>query len=84
MASIIGSLLGLDAPKHKVTERVSLKDIEGQFRSMSDSAQGVVQGSKTTALASAVLGGIVLAACLYFLGRRKGRRRSSVLEIRRV
>jgi hypothetical protein len=84
MASIIGSLLGLDAPKHRRSERVSLKDIEGQFRSITDSAQGALETSKTTALATAALGGIVLAACLYLLGRRRGRKRSSVLEIRRV
>ncbi len=65
-------------------ERISLDDIEGQLRSLGGTAQSVVAESRTTALAAAVAGGALAVASVYFLGRRRGRRRSTVLEIRRV
>ncbi|HVC25550.1 MAG TPA: hypothetical protein VND23_07325 [Acidimicrobiales bacterium] len=65
-------------------ERISLDDIEGQLRSLGGTAQAVVAESRTTALAAAVVGGALAVASVYLLGRRRGRRRSTVLEIRRV
>jgi membrane protein DedA with SNARE-associated domain len=66
------------------TGRISLDDIESQLRSLGGSAQAVVAESKTTATAAAVVGAVVTVASVYFLGRRRGRRRSTELEIRRV
>lgn len=68
----------------KTSERISLGDIEGQFRSLTGSAQAAVAESKTTAVAVAAVGGILTVASVYLLGRRRGRRRATVLEIRRV
>lgn len=65
-------------------ERISLDDIEGQLRSLGGTAQAVVAESRTTAFAAAVVGGALAVASVYLLGRRRGRRRSTVLEIRRV
>ncbi|MDA8290979.1 MAG: hypothetical protein M0Z33_04765 [Actinomycetota bacterium] len=64
--------------------RVSLGDIEAQLRSLGGSAQAAVAGSRTTALGAAVVGGALAVASVYLLGRRRGRRRATVLEIRRV
>lgn len=65
-------------------ERISLADVEQQFRSLGGSAQSVVAQSRTTATAVALAGGVLTVASVYFLGRRRGRRRATVLEIRRV
>jgi hypothetical protein len=65
-------------------ERISLSDIEHQLRSLGGSAQAVVSESKTTATAAAAVGGVLALAGVYVLGRRRGRRRATVLEIRRV
>jgi hypothetical protein len=65
-------------------ERVTLGDIEQQLRSLGGSAQAIVAESKTTALAAAVGGGVLALAAVYRLGRRRGRKRATVLEIRRV
>jgi membrane protein DedA with SNARE-associated domain len=67
-----------------VPERISLGDIEGQLRSLGGSAHAVVSESKTTASAAAAVGGVLAVALVYLLGRRRGRRRATVLEIRRV
>ncbi|HVC25467.1 MAG TPA: hypothetical protein VND23_06910 [Acidimicrobiales bacterium] len=71
-------------PTRGAGERIALGDIEGQLRSLGGSAHAAVTESKTTALAAAVVGGALTVASVYFLGRRRGRRRSTVLEIRRV
>ncbi len=65
-------------------ERVSLSDVERQLRSLGGSAQSVVGQSRTTVTAAAVAGGVLAVASVYLLGRRRGRRRATVLEIRRV
>jgi hypothetical protein len=65
-------------------DRISIGDIESQLRSLGGSAQAVVSESKTTATAAAAVGGVLAVAGVYLLGRRRGRRRATVLEIRRV
>ncbi len=62
--------------------RVSLAEVERQLRDLLG-ANGVA----TTKIAAVAAGATALAvgfASVYLLGRHKGRRRASVLEIRRV
>jgi hypothetical protein len=66
------------------SEPVSRDDIEAKLRQIQGSAETTgesVKGIAVAAGATVVVGVVVLA---YFLGRRKGRRRSTVVEIRRV
>ena len=65
-------------------ERISLADIENQLRSLGGSAQSVVAESKTTATAAGAVGAVLALAGVFLLGRRRGRKRATVLEIRRV
>jgi hypothetical protein len=64
-------------------DRVSLSEIESRLRSLGTSAQQVVSDSKQNAVAAALIGGAAVVASAYLHGRRRGRRRASVLEIRR-
>jgi hypothetical protein len=64
--------------------RISLSDIEDRLRSLSGGAREAVAESEQSAIALGALGGVALLALTYLLGRRRGRRRASVLEIRRV
>ena len=65
-------------------DKVTLGELEDQLRSLTGSATAAFARSKTTAGASAALAGVALLAATYLHGRRRGRRRASVLEIRRV
>ena len=65
-------------------DRVTLADIEGKFREMTGTAAGAVSPAKPALPAVAVAGGVLLLLAAYFFGRRKGRKRATVLEIRRV
>lgn len=66
------------------TAGITPADMEAKFRDLQGQVNVVAEDSKKkAALAGAVLGAVVLVV-IYFAGRRAGRRRSSVLEIRRL
>lgn len=83
MSPIIDPLVGLHAAEAG-ERRITIADVERQLRSLGGSAQGALQASKATAGAALAVAGVVLVATSYLFGRRRGRRRASVLEIRRV
>ncbi len=64
--------------------RVSIGDIEAKLRQIGGQAEGVVQDSKTDLMAAGAGALGLLLVVVYLLGRRRGRRRSTVVEVRRV
>ena len=65
-------------------DRVSLDDIEQRLRSLGSSAQRVVADSKANAAAVGLIGGSAVIAGVYLYGLRRGRKRATVLEVRRA
>jgi len=64
--------------------RITIADVERQFRSLTGTAEGALQASKSSAATVVVAAGVLVVTFSYLLGRRRGKRRSSVLEIRRI
>lgn len=64
--------------------RVTLSDVEDKLRRLGGSAESVVTSAAPPAIGVGVAAGVLAVAAVYLLGRRRGRRRASVLEIRRV
>ncbi|MEY3071074.1 MAG: hypothetical protein RL473_1181 [Actinomycetota bacterium] len=64
--------------------RISREDIESKLRVLQGDVQGKVDDRRSTLLAVAGGVGVVLVAAFYLMGRRSGKRRSTVVEIRRV
>ncbi|MGA9077902.1 MAG: hypothetical protein WB383_06185 [Acidimicrobiales bacterium] len=62
-------------------DRVSLGEVERQLRELLGSNAGE---AKIAAVAAGVGAAALGVVSVYLLGRRKGRKRASVLEIRRV
>ena len=63
--------------------KITREDLEGKFKSLQDDIQGTADRNKSTlATYAAVAGGAVVILAFAF-GRRSGRKRRSVLEIRR-
>ena len=63
--------------------KITRADLEGKFKLLQDDIQGTADRNKSTlATYAAVAGGAVVILAFAF-GRRSGRRRRSVLEIRR-
>lgn len=64
--------------------RVSLSDVEQKLRELGGSTQAMASDAAKPALGALVAAGAIAVAAVYLLGRRRGRRQASVLEIRRV
>jgi hypothetical protein len=68
------------APDRKITR----DDIEAKLRDLQGDVSQRAEAAKVPAIAIAVGVAVVTIAAAYFLGRRKGKRRQTVLEIRRI
>lgn len=66
------------------SSRISASDIESKLRALQGDVQGKVEDRKSNAIAIAGAVGLVLIVAFYFLGRRSGLRRSTLVEIKRV
>lgn len=68
------------APDRKITR----DDIESKLRELQGEVGERTEAAKVPAIAVAVGVVVVAIATAYLLGRRKGKRRQTVLEIRRI
>lgn len=66
-----------------MAQRITRDDLEGKFRAVQDSLQGKVDDQRQTLTTAAIVGGVVLLLLVYVVGRRSGRRKTSIVEIRR-
>lgn len=66
------------------TERISREDIEAKLRALQGDVQGKVEDRKSMVMVVAGGIGVILVIVFFLLGRRSGKRRSTVVEIRRV
>ena len=64
--------------------RITREDIETKLRQLKGDTEEVVEAKKTNGIIVAAIGGIVVIALAYFLGRRRGRKKSAFVEIRRL
>lgn len=65
-------------------EKITPKDIENRFQALQDDLQGRVDDKKTSIASVAAGAGVVLLLIFFLLGKRSGKKRSTVVEIRRV
>ena len=65
-------------------DRVTRDRIEAKLRELRGEVEATAEAAKPVALAAGLALGVLVLAASYLLGRRRGRRRSAVVEIRRV
>jgi len=65
-------------------ERITRDDIESKLREITGEVTEVGKASMGYAIAAGALALTAVVAGAYFLGRRKGRKRTTVVEVRRV
>ena len=63
--------------------KITRADLEGKFKALQDDIQGTADRNKSTIATYAAVAGGVVVILAYAFGRRSGRKRRSVLEIRR-
>jgi hypothetical protein len=67
-----------------MTDRVTLDDLESKLRELGGTATSAATQATAPAIGAAAAAGAVVVAAVYLLGRRRGRKESPVLEIRRI
>lgn len=63
--------------------RITKDDLESKFQALQDDLQGRASDKKQSIVAAASIASAVVVFIAYLLGRRGGRKRRSVVEIRR-
>jgi hypothetical protein len=65
-------------------KRITRDDIESKMRELQGDVDTNLESARTAGLAAGVAVAIVLVIVAYMLGRRRGKKRQTVLEIRRI
>jgi hypothetical protein len=64
--------------------RITKADLQAKLEEIRGDVESTGEAAKPYALGAAILGVVGLAALAYVLGRRKGRKKTTVVEVRRV
>ena len=70
--------------KTPTPSHISRDDLERKLRALQGDIKGAVDNQKTNMIAAAGVIGVVLVLVFFLLGRRSGKRKSTIVEIRRV
>jgi hypothetical protein len=65
-------------------QRITRDDLENRFRALQDEVQGKVNDKKQTMTTVAIGAGVVLLLLVFLLGRRAGKKKTTLVEIRRL
>lgn len=65
-------------------DRITRDDLEAKFRELEGDAREQVSSVRSTLVAAGVVAAFLLLLLAFLLGTRKGRKRSTIVEIRRV
>ena len=64
--------------------KITRDDLERKFQGVQNKITGVVDSKRATIVNVAIAGVVVMAIVFFLLGKRSGKRKSTVVEIRRV
>jgi hypothetical protein len=71
-------------PTPTATGTVTRDDIEAKLRELRQEVDSVGEAAKAGAIVVGAVAAVAVLAAVYLLGRRKGKKRTTVVEIRRV
>ena len=71
-------------PASDPSQPVSRSDIESKLREIRGEVDTTATAAKPVAMAVAGVAAVLIIGAVYLLGRRKGKKKSTVVEIRRV
>ena len=63
---------------------ISRDDLENKLRALQGEIKGAVDNQRTNLMAAAGVVGLILVIVVFVLGRRSGKKKSTIVEIRRV
>jgi hypothetical protein len=65
-------------------DRISRDDLEDKFRELEGGVHDQAESARSTIVTAGVVAALILLLLAFLLGTRKGRKRSTIVEIRRV
>ena len=65
-------------------QKITRDDIEAKFRELTGEVSQEVASPRSQAITVGLAVGVALVAVVFLIGRRNGRRRSAVVEVRRI
>ncbi|MBA2497950.1 MAG: hypothetical protein H0V33_12815 [Acidimicrobiia bacterium] len=65
-------------------EKITRDDLEAKFRELKGETDETAASAQSYLLGAAVVVGAIVLLAVFTLGRRKGKKRTTVVEIRRV
>ena len=65
-------------------QKITRDQIESKLREMTGEVGDEVEEVRSKALAVGLAAAVVTVAVVYLIGRRRGRRRSTIVEVRRI
>jgi hypothetical protein len=63
---------------------ITRDDIEAKFRELTGEASDEIESTRSQVVTVGLAVGVALVAVVFLIGRRNGRRRSAVVEVRRL
>lgn len=63
--------------------RITRDDLEQRFRALQSGMQGKVDEKKPSLVTIGAVGGVVLLLLVFLLGKRSGKKKTTLVEIRR-
>jgi hypothetical protein len=66
------------------SEPITRDQIEAKFRELTGDVSQEVEDTRSQVLTVGLAVGVVLVAVVFLIGRRNGRRKSAVVEVRRI
>jgi hypothetical protein len=70
--------------KTSTPSHISRDDLERKLRALQGDIKGAVDNQRNNLMVAAGVVGVVLVVVFYLLGRRSGKKKSTIVEIRRV
>jgi hypothetical protein len=67
-----------------VEQPVTRADIEAKLRQIQGEVESTTETARSYALVAGIAGTILLLIIVYFLGRRTGKKKTTVVEVRRI
>ena len=71
------------AAESPTTTRITRQDIEAKLRQIRGDVDTAGDAAKGAGTMAAVAAGVVLIVVVYFIGKKRGKRSSTVVEVRR-
>jgi cytochrome c-type biogenesis protein CcmH/NrfG len=65
-------------------KEISRRDLESKFRELQGEVTSVGDSAKSYALVVGAVAAVAVVGVAYLLGRRRGKKRSTVVEVRRL